>query len=128
MSLRATATCLSASTRGSDSCSVMTRGTPRVAKHDLRRVRARWRMRIATFNILSPRSPPDDQGDQGPFADAGRRIDADLLGMQEVERNQPRSKHSDLTAVAADAMGAREHRFVGGLSGTPGATWEAATG
>jgi len=85
-------------------------------------------MRIATFNILSGRSPTDDQVEEGLFADAVRRIDADLLGMQEVDRNQPRSKHSDLTAVAADAMGAREHRFVAALSGTPGATWEAATG
>ena len=35
---------------------------------------------------------------------------------------------ADLTAVAADAMGAVSHRFAAALSGTPGATWLAATG
>jgi endonuclease/exonuclease/phosphatase family metal-dependent hydrolase len=45
-----------------------------------------------------------------------------------VDRNQPRSHGHDLTAVAAEAMGAPEHRFVAALAGSPGATWEAATG
>ncbi len=49
-----------------------------------------------------------------------------MLGLQEVDRNQPRSQHADLTAIAAEAMGATEHRFVAALSGTPGA-WSAAT-
>jgi endonuclease/exonuclease/phosphatase family metal-dependent hydrolase len=51
-----------------------------------------------------------------------------VLALQEVDRNQPRSAHADLTAIAAEAMGAREHRFVAALSGSPGATWTAATG
>jgi endonuclease/exonuclease/phosphatase family metal-dependent hydrolase len=85
-------------------------------------------MRIATFNILSGRSPADDQVDTGRFADAVARLDADILGLQEVDRNQPRSQHSDLTTIAAEAMGAPEHRFVAALRGTPGAIWSAATG
>jgi endonuclease/exonuclease/phosphatase family metal-dependent hydrolase len=85
-------------------------------------------VRIATFNILHGRSPADDQVDANRFADAIRSLDADLLGLQEVDRNQPRSQHSDLTATAAEAMGAVDHRFVAALSGTPGATWLAATG
>ena len=85
-------------------------------------------MRMATFNILSGRSPVDDLVDERRFADAVRALDADVLGLQEVDRNQPRSAHHDLTAVAAEAMGADEHRFVAALSGTPGATWSAATG
>ena len=85
-------------------------------------------MRIATFNILHGRSPVDDRVDQERFAEAVRALDADVLCLQEVDRNQPRSLHSDLTATAADAMGAREHRFVAALSGTPAATWLAATG
>ncbi len=85
-------------------------------------------MRIATFNILHGRSPGDDRVDQDRFADAVRALDADVLCLQEVDRNQPRSMHADLTAAAAQAMGAREHRFVAALSGTPGATWLAATG
>ena len=51
-----------------------------------------------------------------------------MLALQEVDRNQPRSHNADLTAVAAEAMGAREHRFVAALAGSPGATWMAATG
>ena len=85
-------------------------------------------MRIATFNILHGRSPVDDEVDVGRFAAAVTTLDADVLALQEVDRNQPRSANADLTAVAADAMGAGEHRFVAALSGSPGATWMAATG
>jgi endonuclease/exonuclease/phosphatase family metal-dependent hydrolase len=85
-------------------------------------------VRIATFNILSGRSPVDDQVDEDRYRRAVRAIDADLLGLQEVDRNQPRSQHADLTAIAAEEMGAVAHRFVAALAGTPGATWSAATG
>jgi endonuclease/exonuclease/phosphatase family metal-dependent hydrolase len=84
-------------------------------------------MRIATFNILSGRSPQDDRVDEGRYAEAVKTLDADLLGLQEVDRNQPRSQHADLTAIAAEAMGAVEHRFVAALHGTPG-VWTASTG
>jgi endonuclease/exonuclease/phosphatase family metal-dependent hydrolase len=85
-------------------------------------------MRLATFNILHGRSPVDDRVDVGRFAAAVRELDADVLALQEVDRNLPRSAHADLTAVAAEAMGAAEHRFVAALGGSPGATWTAATG
>jgi len=84
-------------------------------------------MRIATFNIYSGRSPGDDRFEPDRYAEAIRTLAADLLGLQEVDRNQPRSEHADLTAIAAEAMGAVEHRFVAALSGTPG-SWSAATG
>ena len=85
-------------------------------------------MRVATFNILHGRSPSDDRVDVGRFADAVRELDADVLALQEVDRNQSRSGHADLTGVAADAMGAVDSLFVAALAGTPGATWVAATG
>jgi endonuclease/exonuclease/phosphatase family metal-dependent hydrolase len=85
-------------------------------------------VRIATFNILSGRSPDDGRYDEERFRTAIRTLDADLLGLQEVDRDQPRSQHADLTAIAAEAMGAPHHLFVAALSGTPGATWSAATG
>ncbi len=85
-------------------------------------------MRIATFNILSGRSPADGRVDADRFGDAIRTLDADLLGLQEVDRNQPRSHYADLTAVAAEAMGATHHRFVPALSGTPESPWSPATG
>ena len=85
-------------------------------------------MRLATFNILHGRSLTDDQVDVDRFAAAVETLDADVLALQEVDREQPRSHHADLTAVAAEAMGAGAHRFVAAIAGTPGATWMAATG
>jgi endonuclease/exonuclease/phosphatase family metal-dependent hydrolase len=85
-------------------------------------------MRLTTFNILHGRSPDDGRVDLGRFASAVRDLDADILALQEVDRDQPRSGGADLTAVAAEAMGAVDHRFVAALAGTPGALWSAATG
>lgn len=84
-------------------------------------------MRLATFNILHGRSLVDGRVDVARFADAVKRIDADVLALQEVDRDQPRSLQADLTTVAARAGGAREQRFVATLHGLPG-TWTAATG
>ena len=75
-------------------------------------------MRIATFNILNGRY-------------AGTRTPSTRIGCVERSRpstrtcspsrrstgHQPRSGHADLTALAADAMGAVDHRFVAALSG-----------
>ncbi|SDF14973.1 Metal-dependent hydrolase, endonuclease/exonuclease/phosphatase family [Blastococcus fimeti] len=85
-------------------------------------------MRIATFNILHGRSLDDGQVDVDRLASAVKTLDADVLGLQEVDRDQPRSLGADLTAVAAEEMGAVDHQFVAALSGTPGGTWMAATG
>jgi endonuclease/exonuclease/phosphatase family metal-dependent hydrolase len=83
---------------------------------------------MATFNILHGRSPEDGRVDTDRLADAVKTLDADVLGLQEVDRDQPRSSGADLTAVAAEAMGAVDHEFVAALAGTPGGTWMAATG
>ncbi|MBM9461340.1 endonuclease/exonuclease/phosphatase family protein [Nocardioides sp. zg-536] len=85
-------------------------------------------MRIVTFNILNGRTPHDDVVDPSVLADAVRSLDPDVLALQEVDRNQRRSGLADLTAVAADAMGASHQQFVAALAGSPGATWSAATG
>ncbi|RBY83409.1 endonuclease/exonuclease/phosphatase family protein [Blastococcus sp. TF02A-30] len=85
-------------------------------------------MRIATFNILHGRSLDDGSVDVDRLAAAVKDLDADVLGLQEVDRDQPRSMNADLTAVAAEAMGAVDSQFVAALSGTPGGTWMAATG
>ncbi len=85
-------------------------------------------MRVATFNILHARSVHDGTVDLDRLRSAVRTLDADILGLQEVDCDQPRSANADLTAVAAEAMGAVSHRFVAALAGTPGATWMAATG
>jgi len=85
-------------------------------------------MRIATFNILHGRSVHDGAVELGRLEQAIRELDADVLALQEVDCDQPRSAMADLTALAATAMGAVSHRFVAAISGTPGATWMAATG
>jgi endonuclease/exonuclease/phosphatase family metal-dependent hydrolase len=85
-------------------------------------------MRMATFNILHGRRVDDDHVDVDQLAQCVARLDADVLALQEVDCDQPRSAMADLTAVAAEAMGAVSHRFVAAISGTPGATWMAATG
>jgi endonuclease/exonuclease/phosphatase family metal-dependent hydrolase len=84
-------------------------------------------MRVATFNILHGRTLGDGVDPQR-LRECVRRLDPDVLALQEVDCDQPRSSRADLTAVAAEAMGAVEHRFVAAISGTPGATWMAATG
>ncbi len=85
-------------------------------------------MRIATFNILGGRSPVDGRYDEDRFSAAISSLDADLLALQEVDRHQPRSQGADLTAIAAEAMGATHHRFVAALTGTPGEPWTVGTG
>jgi endonuclease/exonuclease/phosphatase family metal-dependent hydrolase len=85
-------------------------------------------MRVVTFNILNGRSPDREDVDIASFAAAIKSLDADVLALQEVDRYQPRSGRTDLTAVACEATGAEEHRFVAALAGTPGTTWTAATG
>jgi endonuclease/exonuclease/phosphatase family metal-dependent hydrolase len=85
-------------------------------------------MRLVTFNILHGRSLEDGRVDVDRFRDAIRELDADILALQEVDRDQPRSFRSDLTAVAAEVMGAKSHRYAASLIGTPGERWVAATG
>ena len=83
-------------------------------------------MRVASFNILHGRSLVDGAVDPDRLRAAVRALDADVLGLQEVDRCQPRSHRLDLTAIAAEAMGAAESRFVPALIGTPGEGWRPA--
>jgi endonuclease/exonuclease/phosphatase family metal-dependent hydrolase len=76
-------------------------------------------VRLATFNVLHGRSPSDGLVDLPRLRQAVAAIDADVLGLQEVDRGQPRSHGHDLTAEAAAAMGG-EGRFAPAMLGTPG--------
>jgi endonuclease/exonuclease/phosphatase family metal-dependent hydrolase len=84
-------------------------------------------MRLATFNTLHGVSPTDGLVDLDRFAAAVRTLDADVLALQEVDHDQPRSHGGDLTAIAARAMGASGHRFLATMTGVP-RSWTAATG
>lgn len=85
-------------------------------------------MRVATFNVLHGRSLADGLVDPSRLAAAVRELDPDVLALQEVDRDQPRSHGADLTAIAAEAMGAVAWRFVPALIGTPDGSWPAAVG
>jgi endonuclease/exonuclease/phosphatase family metal-dependent hydrolase len=81
-------------------------------------------VRLATFNLLHGRSLSDGKVHAGRVSAAVAGLDADVLGLQEVDRAQPRSGRLDLTAIAADALGAPEHRFAAAVVGTPGEIWQ----
>lgn len=104
-------------------------------------------LRIATFNILHGMVlpnlgavPPTVEGPDAveapadssvetneALAAAARELDADVLGLQEVDRNQARSQSLDQARIVAEALGAPHWRFVPTLTGTPGGKWTAAT-
>jgi endonuclease/exonuclease/phosphatase family metal-dependent hydrolase len=77
-------------------------------------------LRVATFNLLHGQSVRDGSVEPTLLADAARQIGADLLGLQEVDRHQPRSGLADQTEVVAAALDADHWRFVPSLHGTPG--------
>jgi endonuclease/exonuclease/phosphatase family metal-dependent hydrolase len=68
-------------------------------------------LRVATFNILHGRTV-GDVVDPARLRMSIRRLQPDVLALQEVDLDQERSGGADLTAVAAEAMGAVAHRFV----------------
>jgi endonuclease/exonuclease/phosphatase family metal-dependent hydrolase len=81
-------------------------------------------VRLATFNLLHGRSLSDGTVHAERVAAAIADLDADILGLQEVDRAQPRSGLLDLTSIAADALRAPVHRFAAAVVGTPGETWQ----
>jgi endonuclease/exonuclease/phosphatase family metal-dependent hydrolase len=80
-------------------------------------------VRLATFNVLHGRSVQDGLVVEQRVRDAVAALDVDVLAIQEVDREQPRSGNLDLARIAADALGAVAWRFVPTLLGTPGGIW-----
>lgn len=78
-------------------------------------------MRLATFNIFSGRPQDEDRTEPSLLESAVKELDADVLGLQEVDRGQERSGGVDQAELAARAMQADHWRFVPALVGTPGA-------
>jgi endonuclease/exonuclease/phosphatase family metal-dependent hydrolase len=83
-------------------------------------------VRLASFNVLHGRSLADGQVSTERLVAACASLDADVLALQEIDRNQERSGAVDQTAAVAEAMGAGHWRFEPALVGEPGATWRAA--
>lgn len=84
-------------------------------------------MRFGTFNLMHGRSLADGLVDARRVRAAIELLDADVLGLQEVDRGQRRSGHADLARIAADALGAAEMLFVPAVVGTPGEGFRVAT-
>jgi endonuclease/exonuclease/phosphatase family metal-dependent hydrolase len=84
-------------------------------------------VRLASLNLLNGTSLEDGAVRPDRLAASVRQLRADVVGLQEVDRGQPRSHGADLTACVAEAMGAEHWRFVPALIGTPGGSWRAAT-
>jgi endonuclease/exonuclease/phosphatase family metal-dependent hydrolase len=85
-------------------------------------------MRVASFNILHGASVADGYVDLAVLAASVTSLDADVVALQEVDRNQTRSGGADLAAVAAEAMRAVDHRFVATMVGRAEHRWVAADG
>jgi endonuclease/exonuclease/phosphatase family metal-dependent hydrolase len=89
-------------------------------------------VRLATFNLLNGTSLSDRQVVVSRLHEATTLLDADVVGLQEVDRGQGRSHGLDLTAEVARAAGVLDGgqthwRFVPALVGTPGGEWRAGT-
>ena len=83
-------------------------------------------MRVLTWNLLhgialtSPDSAPS-------LSQVASELTADLVGLQEVDRDQSRSNYEHQTQVVAQAMGLAHWIFAPAIVGTPGESWETAT-
>ncbi len=66
-------------------------------------------MRIVTFNIRHGAPKDDYRGLPHVLAEACAGLDADILALQEVDVDLPRSQRADLAKVVADATGMAYH-------------------
>jgi endonuclease/exonuclease/phosphatase family metal-dependent hydrolase len=67
---------------------------------------------LASLNLLHGRSLSDGEVVPARLATAARLLDADVVGLQEVDRGQRRSHGADQTAAFATAMGSADRRSV----------------
>ncbi|MGL5856873.1 MAG: endonuclease/exonuclease/phosphatase family protein [Angustibacter sp.] len=76
-------------------------------------------MTVGTFNVCSGRGPRGEV-DLDLLSAAIAELPADVLAVQEIDRNQPRSHGADQLALAARAFGAVASRMYPTLIGVPG--------
>jgi endonuclease/exonuclease/phosphatase family metal-dependent hydrolase len=62
-------------------------------------------LRVATWNVHACRRRDDGRVDLGLTAAMLRSLDADLLALQEIDRDQERSGHVDQARALGDALG-----------------------
>jgi len=83
-------------------------------------------VRLASLNLLHGRSLSDGLVEPSRLREAVQLLAPDVVGLQEVDRDQPRSHRIDLTRTVAESLDAEHWRFAPALIGEPGATWRAA--
>lgn len=85
-------------------------------------------VRLSTFNLLHGMSLAHGDVREGDLRAAAKMLDADIVGLQEVDRFQDRSYGVDQTAIVAAELRAAYSRFVPAVHGTPGLprTWRPA--
>ncbi|GHE11741.1 endonuclease/exonuclease/phosphatase [Klenkia taihuensis] len=76
-------------------------------------------VRVGSFNLASGRDASGRSVDAGALAAAVADLDVDVLALQEVDVDQPRSHRVHQPAVVAGALGATDWRFAPTLAGTP---------
>jgi endonuclease/exonuclease/phosphatase family metal-dependent hydrolase len=81
------------------------------------------RLRFGTLNLLHGLAVDTGQVLESDLRAAAAAVDADVLGLQEVDRGQPRSGKADQAGVVADELDAPWWRFAPALIGTPQARW-----
>jgi endonuclease/exonuclease/phosphatase family metal-dependent hydrolase len=80
-------------------------------------------LRFGTFNLLHGQGVASGAARETDLRDAAAALDADVLGLQEVDRGQPRSGKTDQAAVVAEVLDSPWWRFAPALTGTPGQRW-----
>lgn len=90
-------------------------------------------LRVATVNLLHGMTLVPGRGVQPGTATveqlraAGAAIDADVVALQEVDVDQPRSGSVDQVRIVADELGAAHTVFAATVAGTPGEQWSPIT-
>lgn len=82
-------------------------------------------MRIATWNLLHA-TPIIGAGTEPDLVAQAHKIRADIIGVQEVDRAQPRSNHAHQLQDIAVGLDLPYWVFAPAVIGTPGEQWDAA--
>jgi endonuclease/exonuclease/phosphatase family metal-dependent hydrolase len=85
-------------------------------------------LKVATWNIFAGKLWDGSRVDLDLTLATLRRLDADLVAVQEVDRDQGRSHRADQARLLGEALG-MEWRYAPALLGTPGSPdgWRAAS-
>lgn len=83
-------------------------------------------MRLTSWNLLHGQSLNPDE--KSSFTDAAKSLGSDLLALQEIDMNLPRSGSINQSAEIAAAMAACDWGFAPTVHGTPGFSWRSLKG